>query len=132
MMRDFVAAAAAVLLLLSCESKKEDNQAEIAGNAARQYYSYLMAGDCGAFVDGTCRKDSIRKEFRDQLIDNARMFVAQQQDEHKGIKAVEVKRVDIDTMRTRAEVFLVLTYGDKTNEQVLVPMVKSDGLWYMK
>lgn len=132
MMKSFMVAATAVLLLLSCGGKKEDNQAEIAGNAARQYYSYLLAGDCGAFVDGTCRKDSIREEYRDQLIDNARMFVAQQQDEHKGIKSVEVKHVDIDTTRTRADVFLVLAYGDKTSEQVLVPMVKSDGLWYMK
>lgn len=131
-MRGLVVAATAVLLLLSCGGKKEDNQAEIAGNAARQYYSYLLAGDCGAFVDGTCRKDSIRAEYREQLIENARMFIAQQQDEHKGIKAVDVKYVDIDTLRTRADVFLVLAYGDKSTEQVLVPMVKNNGLWYMR
>lgn len=131
-MRSLIVAATAVMLLLSCGGKKEDNQTEVAGNAAKQYYSYLLAGDCESFVDGTCHKDSIRSEYRMQLIENARMFIAQQQKEHQGIKSVEVKHVDIDTLRTNANVFLVLTYGDKSTEQVLMPMVNSGGLWYMK
>ena len=128
----FLAVMTVVCLLFSCAGKEEDNQAEIAGNAARQYYSYLLAGNCDAFVDGTCRKGSIRKEYREQLIENARMFIAQQKEDHNGMKAVEVKRVDIDSLHTSANVFLILTYGDKTSEQVLLPMVKSNGLWYMK
>ena len=132
MMRNLLITTTALFLLLSCGGKKEDNQAEIAGNAAQQYYSYLLAGDYDAFVDGTCRKDSVRPEYRAQLIENMRMFMAQQKKEHQGIKSVAVKKVDIDSLRVKADVFLILTYGDNGTEQVLLPMVKDGELWYMK
>ena len=43
-----------------------------------------------------------------------------------------VKKVDIDSLRVKADVFLILTYGDNGTEQVLLPMVKDGELWYMK
>ncbi len=133
MMKRIFTIAALACLVFSCTQKQEDNQAELAGNAAKQYYSYLLAGDYDAFVDGTLREDSIlREEYRVQLLENARMFMAQQQTEHQGIKSVSVKKVDIDSLKSTANVFLILNYGDKGTEQVLMPMVKSNGLWYMK
>ncbi len=134
MMKRILTIAAVACLMFSCTHKQEDNQAELAGNAAKQYYSYLLAGDYDSFVDGTLREDSIlRQEYRTQLLENARMFMALQQKEHHGIKSVSVKKVDLDSVKgTTANVFLILNYGDKGSEQVLMPMVKSDGLWYMK
>ncbi len=132
MMKRILTIAAVACLMFSCTQKQEDNQAELAGNAAKQYYTYLLKGNYDAFVDGTYRKDSIRQEYRMQLLENARMFVAQQKKEHQGITSVSVKKVDVDTLKTSANVFLILNYGDKGVEQVLLPMVKKDNLWYMR
>ncbi len=118
------------LLVAAC--KKEINHEEIAANAAQQYYSYLMNGDYEAFVDGTYRADTIRPAYRQQLLDNMKMFVAQQQEEHQGIKSFTVKRVELDSLITKADVFLILTYGDSCKEEVLLPMVQHEGLWYLR
>ncbi len=117
-------------LLLSCCGNV--SKEELAGNAAKQYYSYLLTGDYEAFVDGTYRPDTLRKAYRDQLIENAKMLVGQQQEERQGIKSVELKAVQLDTARHSAEVFLILTYGDQSREEILLPMVEHDELWYMK
>ncbi len=117
------------LLIASCGNVSQE---ELAGNAAKQYYSYLLNGDYEAFVDGTYRPDTLRKAYRDQLIENAKMFVGQQEKEHQGINSIELKAVQLDTARHSAKVFLILTYGDNTKEEILLPMVEHDELWYMK
>ena len=46
---------------------------------------------------------------------------------------VKVSRADVmknDT--TLAAVYLQLAFGDNTSEEVLVPMIKRKGVWYMK
>ncbi len=118
------------LLFSSCNG--DVNKEELAGNAAKQYYSYLLNGDYEAFVDGTYRPDTLRRAYRDQLIENAKMFVGQQDKAHQGIKNIDLKAVQIDTARHSAKVFLILTYGDQTKEEILLPMVEHDELWYMK
>ncbi len=129
-MRKIITLFAICLLLAAC--KKEINHEEIVANAAQQYYSYLMNGDYEAFVDGTYRADTIRPAYRQQLLDNMKMFVAQQQEEHQGIKSFTVKRVELDSLITKADVFLILTYGDSCKEEVLLPMVQHEGLWYLR
>lgn len=119
-----------LLVVISC--KKEINQEEVVGNAAKQYYSYLLDGNYDAFVDGCYQKDSIRKEYRNQLVDNAKMFMGQQKSEHQGIISFEVLSAKVDTVSHTANVFLKLNYGDKTQEQIVLPMVEEDGLWYMR
>jgi len=70
--------------------------------------------------------------YRQQLITNAKMFVGQQKDAHKGIKSVELTDANADTTRHVANAFLTLTYGDGDKETVVVPMVESGGTWLMR
>ena len=60
------------------------------------------------------------------------MFVGQQQDEHRGIREVRIVNAKADTARHVADVFLVFAYGDSTTEQIVVPMVEQEGVWYMR
>ena len=66
------------------------------------------------------------------LVGYALMFVCLLQEEHRGIRQVKVAEAQVDTARHRGDVFLVLSYGDSTSEQIVVPMVCQDGVWYMK
>ena len=96
------------LLLASCTEKP--HPADLAGEAARQYYLYLVRGNYAAFVDGHFRQDSIPASYRSQLIDNAKA----------------------DTLHHRAEAFLQLEYGDHTHAEIVVPMVYVKGNWYLE
>ena len=113
----------------SCSKAKPE---ELVAKTAEQYYSYLLNGDYEAFVDGCYQPDTIRKAYRLQLVENAKMFIDQQRKEHEGIQAFQVVDVQIDTAAHTANVFIDLTFGNGTNEQILLPMVQKDDLWMMR
>lgn len=91
-----------------------------------------MQGDYEGFVGGRYQPNRIPQGYRDQLVANAKMFVGQQEKEHKGIKGVAVASAKVDTARHVADAFLIFTYGDSTREEVVVPMVESKGVWYLR
>ena len=121
----------ALLALAACKQEGPD-PAEVAGQAARTYYEYLVKGNCEAYVDGFYQPDSLPASYRSQLIDAARMLVAQQQDERQGMKAVAVASAQADTVKRAAQVLLTMTYGDGSEEQIAVPLVYVNHLWYLR
>lgn len=116
--------------VLSCKEKTSNEN--VAGPVAEQYYKYLLEGNYESFVDGTWYEDSIRPSYRQELISNAKMYMAQMKELHHGIKNIELKAVENDTARHEANVFFMFTFGDNTIEQVVVPMVEREGIWYMR
>ncbi len=106
--------------------------AEVASAAAKEYYKLLLEGKYDEYVDGFYRPDSIPGSYRSQLIDNAKMFMAQQKEERRGLLDVRVVSAKVDTSLHVANVFLILSYGDSTNEEIVVPMVEQKGVWYMR
>ena len=121
------------ILLAGCSGKSSGpSAAETAGQAAKVYYEQLLKGDYGSFVDGRYQPHDMPEGYRQQLITNAKMFVGQQKDAHKGIKSVELTDANADTTRHVANAFLTLTYGDGDKETIVVPMVESGGTWLMR
>lgn len=118
--------------LLMADCSKTPDPAEVAARAAKQYYDYLLEGKFEAFVDGRYQPEAIPASYRDNLISLAKMFVSQQELEHRGLKETRIVNAQADTARHEASVFLVFCYGDSTSEEVLVPMVESRGLWYLR
>ncbi len=117
-------------LLLSCSSTPK--QEDIVAETAKQYYTYLLRNNYDAYVDGHYREDSIPHSYREQLKDNAKMFMAQQQTDHQGIKEIRITKSEVDTRKHAANAFLVLVYGDKTSEEIVVPMVEHNKIWYLR
>ncbi|HEY9551618.1 MAG TPA: hypothetical protein VIQ97_04970 [Prevotella sp.] len=105
---------------------------EVASRTAKAYYDYLLNGDLENYIGGYYLPDSIPGSYREQLLANAKMFLGQQKDEHRGIKEVRIVRAEADTAKHVANVFMVFAYGDSTNEEVLVPMVEHKGVWYLR
>lgn len=122
------------LLILSfivgCSTQPEPGA--LAAQAAKAYYDALLQGRYEEFVDGRFQPDSIPGSYREQLLANARMFVGQQQELHRGIREVRVANAAVDTSSHTANVFLVFVYGDSTHEEVVVPMVEHRGVWYRR
>ncbi|HCC87223.1 MAG TPA: hypothetical protein DEQ17_03045 [Prevotella sp.] len=120
-------------LFVACSGKPSGpDAASLAAQAAKVYYDQLLKGDYGSFVDGRYQPTRIPESLRQQLIANAKMFVAQQEKEHNGIKSVSVTDGRADTAHHVANAFLTFSYGDGTKEQVVVPMVEVKKVWYMR
>ena len=122
----------AAMLVIACGGKGGDNPSEMAGRTAKLYYENLLHGRYDVFVDGFYRPDSIPSSYRSQLIDNARMYVAQMNDDNHGLARVDLIHATADTARNEGRAFLLLCFADSTREEVVVPMVRIENLWMMR
>ena len=122
----------AAMLVIACGGKSDDNPSEMVGRTAKLYYDNLLHGRYDVFVDGFYRPDSIPDSYRSQLIDNARMYVAQMNDDHHGLYRVDLIRATADTARNEGRAFLLLCFADSTREEIVVPMVRVEKLWMMR
>ena len=119
-----------LMQLFSCSSGVEP--AEVVCRVAKQSYDYLLEGRFEEFVDCHYQPDSIPASYREQLIANVRMFVAQQKSDHGGMVKVDVIRAEVYTALHSANAFLSVQYGDSTCEEILVPMVERESVWYLR
>lgn len=117
-------------LMFSC--KEEPKPEELAAKAAVDGYEHLIAGRYTEYLAGVADTDSLPESYREQLLVNAIQFMSQQENERGGIDSVRLLRVVADTAARRADVFLLLCFGDSTKEEVIVPMVERPGGWKMK
>ena len=126
-------------VLAACGSATKE---ELASLAAKGYYDHLIHGEYEQFYEGLDQRSllgdstalvlSADSAYRSQMLDNLRQFMAQQEEEHRGVLEVRVSNAVTDTVRQFTNVFLVLCYGDSTNEEIVVPMVERNGSWKMK
>lgn len=126
----FTLAAVVAVLFVACGSEPKSD--DVVAQTAKVYYDHLLHGQYDHFVDGTYRPDSIPDSYREQLIANARMYVAQQQKERGGICDVAAVGALVDTARHQGNAFVMLTFADSTREEIVVPMVYHNGVWYMR
>lgn len=123
------------ILVIGCLGackKAEVDKGEVAARVAKQYYDQLIAGNEQAFLDARYQPERIPERYKEQLKENIKMFIAQQKEEHKGIVSAKIIRHEVDTAKHMAHVFLLLSYGDSTKEQIVVPMIEHKGTWLLK
>lgn len=119
------------VFVTSC--RKDDMKPEdIALQAAKVYYDRLLGGEYDAYVDGTLHGDSVPLAYRRQLVLNMQMFMERQKKEHKGISNVIPLRAVADSATHCVNAFLNIVYADSVREQIVVPMVEKNGVWYLK
>ena len=128
-MRKFVVLVILAILAACGSATKE----ELASLAAKGYYDHLIHGEYEQFYEGMDQRELTGEaEYRSQMLDNLRQFMARQEKEHHGVLEVRVSNVTTDTVQQFTNVFLVLCFGDSTNEEIVVPMVERNGSWRMK
>ena len=88
-------ALAAPLLLIACTDRTSPE--DVAGAAAKTYYQQLAKEQYAEYVDGFYRPDSIPTHYRQQLIENAKMFLAEQTRERGSLAGVHLTRATVDT-----------------------------------
>ena len=119
-----------IVIVVACSTGV--SREEQAALAAKGYYTHLVKGEYEQFVEGRFMADSLPADYRSQLIEGYKQFVAQQLEARNGIQEVSVSRAYTDSLAGYTNVLLMLCYGDSTTEEVVVPMVERDGRWMMK
>lgn len=131
------------MILAACSS--EVSQEKRALTTAQKYYEQLVAGDYNSFVEGSLMgQDSVPEVYKSQMLLNAQMFMERIQTEHRGIKSVKPLRATVDTIKLRvanepeavkeivAQAYLSLGFADSTKEEIVVPMVLKNDIWYIR
>lgn len=131
---------------MACSS--EVSQEQRAMTTAQKYYEQLVAGDYNSFVEGSLMgQDSVPESYKSQMLLNARMFVERIQKEHNGIKSVKALRAKVDTIwagvksasgdpaaikEVVAQAYLSLGFADSSKEEIVVPMILKNDIWYLR
>lgn len=105
---------------------------ELASLAAEGYYRHLMRGEYEQFMAGKDGLDDMPDDYREQMRAAYKQYMALQKEVHRGILDVRVSNAKTDSSLHLTNVFLVLCYGDSTNEEITVPMVERKGRWRMR
>ena len=123
--------------LYACSSVTSEWQA---ANAAKNYYDCLKEGNTIGFLEGKAGIDTQPSGYGDQLLRAVKQYHADLQQKHGGL--CEVRIVDErylhdssefrDTILHFTYAYLMLCYGDSTQEEIVVPMVEHNGRWLMK
>lgn len=133
------------VVLVACSRLSPEEEAlQAAGQAAKTSYEHLFSGRYEQFLDGRVGADSLPDAYRSQLIASYKQFVAQQVDAHGGVSSFVVSRSSFltdslsggqakaDSVLGHVQVFLVVSYADSLQEEIVVPMVECRGEWKMK
>ena len=121
----FIALVTISVIVSSC---RKDMSAR---EAAEKYYGYLIKGDVDGYMRGMADYDSLTEEYREQLRDMFLQYLDYEKQMRSGLISVEATR---DTLidEHNSYVFVLVTYGDSTQEQLSLPLVLTDKGWRMK
>jgi len=132
-MKTWLLALIACSCVIACNELTPEEQASL---AAKGYYEHLIHGEYELFLQGKdgLQDSCVQYDYLLQLIDNCHQFVRQQEKDRRGIEEVRVVKAttEPDSLLRCTNVFMMLCFGDSTNEEVVVPMVQRDGRWLMK
>ena len=119
--------AIALISCLTAACKRELSARE----AAEKYYSCLIRGDVEGYMQGMADYDSLTTEYREQLRDMFLQYLDYEERMRSGFISVEATRDTLIDERN-SYVFVMVTYGDSTQEQLSLPLVLTDKGWRMK
>ena len=118
---------AGMMLCASCRHQVDEHA--VVRAAAQQYYDSLLAGNYEGFVAGMAGADSLPARYRQQMVDLVAQHAAEMQAKGGLARAVATRDSLMDSV---AYVFLDVTFGDSTVEQVGMKMVREGGQWKMR
>ena len=126
----YIAFAIAVVMMAACS--RTVDQEQLVANTAMLYCQYLIDGKYDDFVAGIDQRVEPAAGYAEQLRANAKMFVAAQAKTRGGVVGINVTGAEVSPKEHTAAAYILLHYADSTKEQVVLPMVERDGVWFMR
>ena len=111
-----------------------------AASAAKDYYDCLKDGNAIGFLEGKVAIDSLPADYGEQMLKTVEQYQADLQQKHGGLREVRISEEHYsntqescrDSVLHLTYAFLILCFGDSTQEEITVPMVEHNGQWMMK
>ncbi len=113
---------------------KELSAEEKAAEAAQSYYQLLKDSNVEMFLQGKAGIDSLPAGYRKQMVEVYEQYLTEVKEKHNGINEVRISEnvARYDTSKKFVYAFLMVCFGDSTQEEITVPMVENNGKWIMK
>jgi len=117
----------------SCSSPSPEEVARADAMVAAQHgYDLLLSGDYEGFVWCHRGMAGAPRTFREQMADAYKMYIDREERAHQGIGSARATRAEMDSTLQLMQVFMLLTYGDGTEEEIVVPVVQDQGQWVLR
>ncbi len=131
-MKHLLYIAIAFVFLSACSS--QGTPEEEAAKAAQSYYMLLADSMPEAFLNARVGADRLPEIYRAQMQKVYEQYICEVNAKHGGIREVRISNnvARHDSAQHLTYAFLMLCFGDSTQEEVMVPMVEVDGKWLMK
>lgn len=132
-----VACAAAFLAgLAACSGAKAEEEPDphvlLEVDVEAMYDTYIR-GDYAAYVSQMESLDDKPESYRKQMADLMKQRHRQQEEDHNGGPAAcHVKDLKINHEGRYCEAYIVVTYKDSTEEEILLPLVFKNEKWRLK
>ena len=117
------------LVMASCGGDKS-TAADEARAAAECYYSYLIEERYDQYVNAIHDSHNMSEAYRSEMADLMAQYVYGEKKRRNGLKSVKALDATVDDRL--AEVKLQITYGDKSQEVISVPLVNVAGVWRIR
>lgn len=126
-----------ICCILSCTNAKDkDNPLLVKAPSIKQVdklYRPLVEQNYEDFVEGIQSAHDKSEAYRNQLIDMMKQHTTETVKAHQGISNMTVVNVEQSTSNPLyAEAYIKMEYSDGTEGQILVPLVRENGKWWMK
>ena len=120
--------------IVCCDEPSAEEVAKAeAMSVVQMCYDKLLAGDYDTFVTFRNGSENLPESYRQQMKEVYQMYMAEEQRVHHGIRQATATRAEMDSTQQVMHVFVLLTYGNDGQEEIVVPVVSTvDGQWRLK
>ncbi len=130
MKRVAYALVAAVVVLSACWDDRNNVHEEVQ-RVARESFGCILEGDVDGWLALVAGYDSLPGDYRTQLRDAMLQHLDKEQQAHGGLLSAEVTGDNVTDSIT-AEAYVQLLYADSISERIHLPMVRRNGVWYIR
>ena len=125
-----------IAALLSCHSKPNGNETEkrlnLEDSTIVNLYMLAPTGHYEQHVAAMLSADGTTNAYKDQII----LALKQHQDyikkEKQGVRNAKVERIEANAQGNMANAFLNVSFGDGSQEEVMVPLVFDGKAWRLQ
>lgn len=124
----------AILLVLSACSKESASDANTLPTDAEvvQMYNHYIQREYGVYVDQMESLDQKPTTYRAQMVNLMKQLRHRQDSLHGGPLSCRVIKMEQSHDSNYCNVFLEITFNDRSYEQILLPLVRKDDIWRLK
>ncbi|MGN1235817.1 MAG: hypothetical protein ACI4TS_00070, partial [Bacteroidaceae bacterium] len=113
---------------MACGEEKKATPEDV----ALAFVSSLKEGKYDEAADMTLQIDSAPSPYRQLIVGRYKQIAEDIKSQNGGIVEIKHKRTDLSAGGNSADVYLCLSFADKTTEEILLQLVKDGQEWQIK